>query len=142
MLKRVFHTWERRLAAAAENRTVRPFEWGTEWLPDLQDANGNAASRLLDWAAGTLRDSDQFFAVRDTGRFALDGDRLTFASAVETPHPENNRVAARYFPETSPEGRRRAVLVLPQWNADAGGHVGLCRLMNRFKISALRLSLP
>ena len=38
--------------------------------------------------------------------------------------------------------RRRAVVVLPQWNADAEGHVGLCRLMNRFGLSALRLSLP
>jgi pimeloyl-ACP methyl ester carboxylesterase len=34
------------------------------------------------------------------------------------------------------------VLVLPQWNADAGGHAGLCRLLNRFGVSALRLSLP
>ena len=34
------------------------------------------------------------------------------------------------------------MLVLPQWNADADGHVGLCRLLNRFDISALRLSLP
>jgi hypothetical protein len=34
------------------------------------------------------------------------------------------------------------VVVLPQWNADAGGHVGLCQLLNRFGISALRLSLP
>ena len=59
-----------------------------------------------------------------------------------TPHPENNVVRARYFPEQSERGRRRAVLVLPQWNADAGGHVGLCRLLNRFGISALRLSLP
>jgi hypothetical protein len=32
--------------------------------------------------------------------------------------------------------------VLPQWNADDEGHVGLCRLLNRFRISALRLSLP
>ena len=142
MLKRVFHTWERRLAAAAENRTVRPFDWGTEWVPDLPAAPGSERSRLLDWAARTLRESDEFFAVRENTTFHLEGGRLTFTSAVATPHPENDRVAACYFPETSSAGRRRAVLVLPQWNADAGGHVGLCRLMNRFGISALRLSLP
>jgi hypothetical protein len=34
------------------------------------------------------------------------------------------------------------VLVLPQWNADAGGHVGLCRLLAWSGLSALRLSLP
>lgn len=37
---------------------------------------------------------------------------------------------------------RAAVLVLPQWNADAGGHVGLCRLLNWSGMSALRLALP
>ena len=31
---------------------------------------------------------------------------------------------------------------MAQWNSDAEGHVGLCRLLNRFGISALRLSLP
>jgi alpha/beta hydrolase family protein len=141
MLKRVFHTWERRLASAAENRTVRPFEWGTEWISDL-GSHGSEATRLLDWSARALRESDSFFAVRDNSTYRLDGDRLTFTSAVVTPHAENNRVTARYFPDNSPAGRRRAVLVLPQWNADAGGHLGLCRLMNRFGISALRLSLP
>ena len=37
---------------------------------------------------------------------------------------------------------RAAVLVMPQWNADPGGHVGLCRLLAWNGISALRLSLP
>ncbi len=33
-------------------------------------------------------------------------------------------------------------MVLPQWNAGPDGHVALCRLLNRFGISALRLTLP
>ena len=37
---------------------------------------------------------------------------------------------------------RAAVLVLPQWNSDPGGHVGLCRLLAWSGMSALRLSLP
>jgi hypothetical protein len=37
---------------------------------------------------------------------------------------------------------RAAVLVLPQWNSDPGGHVGLCRLLAWNGMSALRLSLP
>ena len=126
---------------AAENRTVRPFEWGTEWIPDLGDGQSEP-SRLRDWAARTLRESDVFFAAGENSTFRLEGDRLTFSSAITTPHRQNNLVSARYFPDTSASGRRRAVLVLPQWNADAGGHVGLCRLLNRFGISALRLSLP
>jgi Alpha/beta hydrolase domain containing 18 len=53
-----------------------------------------------------------------------------------------------YVPDTSlprrsaQRARRRAVLVLPQWNAGPDGHVGLCRLLNRFGLSALRLTLP
>jgi dienelactone hydrolase len=34
------------------------------------------------------------------------------------------------------------VIVLPQWNANARGHVGLCRLFARFGLTAVRLSLP
>lgn len=37
---------------------------------------------------------------------------------------------------------RRAVVVLPQWNADSESHVSLCRLLNRLGIAALRLTLP
>jgi pimeloyl-ACP methyl ester carboxylesterase len=37
---------------------------------------------------------------------------------------------------------RAAVLVLPQWNSDPGGHIGLCRLLAWNGMSALRLSLP
>ena len=141
MIRRAFHHWERRLAAAAEHRTVRPFEWGLEWVPGLESRDGDPATRLVEWADDALRGSDEFFAVRPTA-YHLEGDRLTYRSAVETPHEVNNTVVARYFPERSERGRRRAVVVLPQWNADSGGHVGLCRLLNRFGISALRLSLP
>jgi hypothetical protein len=34
------------------------------------------------------------------------------------------------------------VIVIPQWNADEGGHIGLCQLFAKFGITALRLSLP
>ena len=143
MLTRVFHEWERRLASAATDRLVRPFEWGTDWLDD-QDAgpHASAAERLERWAASGLAESDRFFELQPCSEYTVDGDRLKFPSAVRTPHPENNTVTARLFPNPSPAGRRRAVLVLPQWNADAEGHVGLCRLLNRFGMTAVRLSLP
>ena len=32
-------------------------------------------------------------------------------------------------------------MVLPQWNSDAEGHVGLGKLLNRFGISALRMTM-
>ena len=142
MISHVFHRWERRLAAAAENRTVRPFEWGVDWIPEVTPNGRPYAAELVDWADAATAASDDFYTPPDETTYTLDGDRLSFLSAVVTPHPENNTVVCRYFPDGSVRGRRRAVLVLPQWNSDAEGHVGLCRLLNRFGITALRLSMP
>jgi hypothetical protein len=143
VITRVFHGWERRLAAAAENRVVRPFEWGLDWVEEVNGADASRAYDALEsWASRAVAESDRFFAIEPCDDYALEGDVLTFPSAIVTPHPENNLVRARYFPDRSQRGTRRAVLVLPQWNADREGHVGLCRLLNRFGITALRLSLP
>jgi dienelactone hydrolase len=141
VLSLVFHQWERRLAAAARDRVIRPFEWGADWLHD-DSAEGPEEDRLERWAAAMLAESDRFYALEPTDDYTLTGDRLTFPSAIRTPHAENNLVGARFFPNHTPRGRRRAVVVLPQWNADAGGHVGLCQLLNRFGLTALRLTLP
>ena len=70
---------------------------------------------------------------------------LRFTSAVRTRYPENDRVNARWYP--APEKKQRgklkqAIIVMPQWNADAFSHNALCSLFNRFGISALRLSKP
>ncbi len=70
---------------------------------------------------------------------------LRFTSPVRSRYPENDAVNARWYP-ASPEkqaGRpKQAVIVMPQWNADAFSHNALCTLFNRFGISALRLSKP
>lgn len=70
---------------------------------------------------------------------------LRFTSPVCSPYPENNRVNARWFPapaEKMQGKRKQAIIVLPQWNADALSHNALCSVFNRFGISALRLSNP
>jgi hypothetical protein len=142
VITRAFHHWERRLAAVSTDRVARPFEWGAEWLADQPLPQGDPREALQQWGAAAIERGDEFYAVAPATDYRLDGDLLTFTSAIHTPHPENNVVRARYFPEESAKGRRRAVVVLPQWNSDAEGHVGLCRLLNRFGITALRLSLP
>ena len=142
MIARVFHRWERKLASAATNRIVRPFESGLDWLADQDIQPGDPSTALQQWGERTVHESDAFYRVTPARDAELKDGWLSFTSAIETPHSENNTVFARYFPDGSSRGRRRAVVVLPQWNADAGGHVGLCRLLNRFGITALRLSLP
>lgn len=155
-----FHAWERRLAAVTKDRVTRPFEWGLDWLTpngaghealavrpaasrESRYAGGDAAERVVaGWVDATLASTERFFAVPPCDRFELGpGGELRFPSALTTPHPENNTVYARHF-SAGPGRDRRVVLVLPQWNADESGHVGLCRLLNRFGIDALRLSLP
>jgi hypothetical protein len=96
--------------------------------------------------ARIMEDSDAFYTPEPTQAYRLtaaspQGDRLlVFPSALETPHPVNNIVYCRYFPAR--RRRSAAVLVLPQWNAEPGGHVGLCRLLALNGLAALRLSMP
>jgi dienelactone hydrolase len=70
---------------------------------------------------------------------------LRFTSPVRTPYPENDLVNARWFPAPAEKmaGKpKQAIIVMPQWNADAFSHNALCAIFNRFGISALRLSKP
>jgi dienelactone hydrolase len=74
----------------------------------------------------------------------LQGDQLTWTSAIATPSSENNLARARYFPAPSKKRREpsRAIVVLPQWNAQPDSHVEACRIFNWLGISALRLTMP
>jgi len=70
---------------------------------------------------------------------------LRFTSPERTPYPENDMVNARWYPapEHKDPGRpKQAIVVMPQWNADAFSHNALCAIFNRMGISALRLSKP
>ena len=70
---------------------------------------------------------------------------LRFTSPIRTPYPENDQVNARWYPAPAHRtaGRpKQAIIVMPQWNADAFSHNALCSIFNRFGVSALRLSKP
>ncbi len=73
---------------------------------------------------------------------------LRFTSPVQTPYPENNRPNARWYPaapkrrKDGSAGPRQAMIVLPQWNADAFSHNALCEMFAKFGVSSLRLSKP
>jgi len=155
MLQAIFHAWERRIAAGTTDRVVRPFEWGLEWVPpNGHPPNTAAHDQLRAWIDDVMRDTDAFFTPPPTSEYTVrrerDGDVVTFPSAFVTPDAANNTVYARYFPARKKRDAgnalqgvpKAAVLVLPQWNSDANGHVGLCRLLAMNGMSALRLSLP
>ena len=70
---------------------------------------------------------------------------LRFTSPVTTPFSENDTVNARWYPAHRHDQQglpKQAIIVMPQWNADAFSHNALCSLFNRFGVSALRLSKP
>jgi hypothetical protein len=83
-------------------------------------------------------------------RQAADGETakaqfLRFTSPERTPYPENDLVNARWYPAPAhkdPQRPKQAIVVMPQWNADAFSHNALCAIFNRMGISALRLSKP
>lgn len=151
MLSRFFHGWEQRLASVTKDRVVRPFDWGLDWIPSPGEPGPlSPPAALHRWVDEVMRDTDAFFETPPTTDYEFDvpTGRLRYPSALSTPHVDNNTVLARWFqaPGEPPPGRSgprgRAVVVLPQWNADAQGHVGLSKLLARFGVSALRLSLP
>src|SRR5919108_3137306 len=149
MIERFFHRWEQRLADISKNdRVRRPFEWGLEWIGSNGGPPGGArqvspSDAVRSWVDHVMKDTDAFFTPAATSDYTLTGNELTFPSALETPHAENNVVHARFFPTRKRPGHpRRAVVVLPQWNSDAGGHIGLSQLLARVGVSSLRLSLP
>ncbi|MGH9475841.1 MAG: alpha/beta hydrolase family protein [Terriglobales bacterium] len=143
-------SWEQRLNRVDQNRRVTPFAWGGEWLRrtpmnGVPDWPPEAKPRevmpaLRQWNERVLAASGEFFAYPRVHHYHLEGDTLQFPSPVPTPWEENQTVHARWFPAAG--ARRRAVIVVAQWNGDAASHMGLSRLFQRAGISALRVSMP
>jgi dienelactone hydrolase len=165
------YDWEHRLTSVDNNRVVRPLEWGLEYAESWPCRNGtrpgqaieNPEKFLADFNRRIVAASDEFFSYRTPTDFRLErrevkvfstrevpdakleakvkgtfGEFLRFTAPVKTPYPENNLVNARWFPARG----RRAIVLLPHWNADAIAYVSLCRVLNLLGISVLRLSMP
>ena len=125
------------------NRLVRPLEWGLSYIVD--HVNGDDPRELFrKHTERALQSSEEFYSLPEITDYVLDGDSLTWTSAIQTPSTENNTAHARFFPAKAKNGRRsrKAVVVLPQWNAQPESHVEACRIFNLIGMSALRLTLP
>jgi len=160
VIARLFHAWEHRLASVSTDRVVRPFDWGLEWLAPEDRSNELPEVQARRWVDRVMQDTHAFFDIPPTRAYQFDpatrenqqqgeAGTLRFPTALRTPHDENNTALARWFPaqgeapiDARSANRGPVAVVLPQWNSDASGHVGLARLMARFGISALRLTLP
>jgi pimeloyl-ACP methyl ester carboxylesterase len=165
------YDWEHRLTSVDNNRVVRPLEWGLEWARDWPCRNGwqpgkaaeDPAKFFIDFNRRIVASSDEFFSYKTPTDFRLEkrevkvfstrevpdqkleakvkgtfAEFLRFTAPVNTPYPENNLVNARWFPARG----RRAIVLLPHWNADAIAYVSLCKVLNMLGISVLRLTMP
>lgn len=135
------HRWERRLFLQEDARRTHGFDWGLEYI-GLAAESGDPLRILLAYARDVVHDPTRFYA--DPGGPPLVHEagvgRFRFPSAVRAPEEETNWISVRFFKPRMWTGR--AMIVLPQWNADAGSHVGLCELLSRRGIAAARLTLP
>ncbi len=133
------HRRERHLVMLNDNRVVRPFEWGCEYISDEQVEDPREI--FVRHTESVLADSDSFFALPDISPVVdNDGRELIWDSALQTPFPENNRVHAALFPYS--KNKKSAVVILPHWNAKEGTYFDLCKVFNRVGVTALRLTLP
>jgi hypothetical protein len=165
------YEWEDRLTSVDNNRVVRPLEWGLECARDWPCRNGVPPGQLpsdpekffADYNQRIIAGSDEFYSYRTPSDFRLEqrevkvfstreipdpkleekvrgthANFLRFTSPVLTSYPENNLVNARWFPARG----RRAVILLPHWNADAIAYTGLCKVLNMLGVAVLRLSMP
>ncbi len=165
------YDWEDRLTSVDNNRVVRELDWGVEFARDWPCRNGIPAGQMpadpetffAEYNQRIVANSDEFFSYRVPNDFRLErrevkvfstreipdprleakvrgsfAEFLRFTSPVRTPYPENNLVNARWFPARG----RRAVILLPHWNADAVAYTSLCKVLNLLGVAVLRLSMP
>jgi len=144
VLRRLFHAWEQSIFNDdADERLAQEFAWGLEHLDGLAAARSDglgAATSLPLIAEDLCAASEEFYAAEPMAGVRFDGHRLSFDSPLPAVEPEVQRASARLF--ESPRAEGRAVVVIPQWNSDEGSLLGACEILNRFGLSALRMTLP
>src|SRR5260370_11776052 len=149
--ERKIRRYEHRRWTTDDNRRVQPFHWGLEHIAGSPD-DPNPGGFVREYARKAIESSREWYATSPATDYLLDRENvLTFTSSIESPWPENNTVHAQLFParetvSTRSRGKRYgagpAVLLLPNWNAKWQGQNGLCRWIQRFGITVLKMSMP
>jgi len=121
------------------HRQIFPFAWGLEWITEQKLMAADPLQFLKNWSKSAVRNSEKFFDVPEIKDCSLKDGQLTFSTPTPSPYAENNRFSCRLFP--SP-GARAAVVVIPQWNARAKSHTGLCKIIQKLGMTAARVTLP
>ncbi len=139
MLKRYMHNRERYFVSLNDNRVVREFGWGMEYVGE--NANGADPHEFFrEYSKKMIAESDKFFCSPEISDYNLHNNQLTWTSGIKTFSEENNTVYAQFFPHK--DNKKSAVVVLPHWNAKAKTYFDLCKVFNRVGVSALRVTLP
>jgi hypothetical protein len=90
------HKRERHFAMLNDNRVVRPFEWGTEFIGHESDAE-DPHEIFRKFSADTIANSDEYFSIPGITDFALSvrpaaaGELLSEPGAVATGSPRSGR---------------------------------------------------
>lgn len=142
MLRRLFHRWEMSIFNDdADDRRPQEFGWGLEHLVDETARQGfDADTELAALADELRRDSVDFYRAGAMSGVAYDGHRLLFDSPLPSRDAAVRRASARMF--ESPDADGRAIVLIPQWNADENSMIGACKILNRFGFSVLRMTMP
>ncbi len=140
MLRKYYEKRERFLAFLNDNRVIRPFEWGLDFIGYNGCTNAEPYEVFRKFALETIKESENFFSLEEVDDYKLENNLLSWTSKIHTPSVENNTVYANFFPYE--KDKRGAVIVLPHWNAKAGSYFDLCRVFQLVGVSALRLVLP
>lgn len=170
MLKRYMHKRERHFAMLNDNRLVRPFEWGTEFLvsgglgPHQQETHNTRSPKeiLSAFSTQAVANSDEYYAAPTEIEFRLEPRLYPSAASINaadlTEPVEQIEIPVLTWPSAviTPsvenntafatyfphKNKRAAVIILPHWNAKAGTYFDLAKFLNRVGLSALRLTLP
>ena len=99
-----------------DNRVVRPFAWGLEFIPD--HVNGDDPRNVLrEHTARAMARSEEFYALPEITDWHLEGDHLTWTSAVQTPPLKTTQSMRACSRQSANERTNRA---RPSWCCRSG----------------------